>query len=222
MRVLVVEDEARIASFVTKGLRAQGFAVEHAATAAEAFEGVLRAEPDLIVLDLGLPDVDGTQLLTRLRDAGHFMPVLILTARGEVADRVKSLNLGADDYLTKPFAFDELLARIRARLRRRDEARTPTVRVGEVELDLRTRRVSVDGRPVDLTAREFSLLETLLRHPGQVLSRQQLLSGVWGFSFDPGSNLVDVYVGYLRRKLGEGRIETVRGAGYRLVAEGAR
>jgi DNA-binding response OmpR family regulator len=219
LRILIVEDEERIASFLAKGLRAAGYAVDRAATGTEAVELGRSPQVDLIVLDLGLPDVDGSSVLVELRRAGVRTPVIILSGRGDIDDRVAGLDLGADDYLPKPFAFDELLARVRARLRRLGDDPGTTVRAGEVELDLLTRRAVVGDRTVELTGREFALLETMLRHPRQVLSREQLLSRVWGLSFDPGSNLVDVYIGYLRRKLGEGVVETVRGVGYRLNPE---
>jgi two-component system copper resistance phosphate regulon response regulator CusR len=216
MRLLLVEDEDRIAAFVQKGLAAHGYTIERVATGREGVSRALSREFDLLVLDLGLPDMDGHDVLRTWRDRGVGVPVIILTARGEVGDRVEGLELGADDYLTKPFAFDELLARIRARLRRRDPEQAMVLEAGGLTLDLRTRRTRADGREVDLTAREFALLETFLRHAGQVLSRERLLSLVWGMEFDPGSNVVDVYVGHLRRKLGEGSIQTVRGMGYRL------
>ena len=216
MRVLLVEDEDRIASFIRKGLSAAGYTVEHVTTGAEARARTSAFEFDLAILDLGLPDMDGRDVLRSWRDRGLHLPVVILTARGEVKDRVEGLELGADDYLTKPFAFDELLARIRVRLRPQAGAEATTVRFRDVELDLRTRLVTVGGRAVDLAPREFGVLEAFLRNPGHVLSREQLLSRVWGYDFDPQSNLVDVYVGYLRKKLGDGYIETVRGAGYRL------
>jgi DNA-binding response OmpR family regulator len=219
MRLLLVEDEDRIAAFVQKGLTAHGYTVERVATGAEGVSRASSREFDLVILDLGLPDMDGRDVLRTWRDRGLGTPVVILTARTEVRDRVEGLELGADDYLAKPFAFDELLARIRARLRPRPEADATAVRLRDLELNLRTRRVTVGERSVELAPREFSLLETFLRNPGQVLSREQLLSRVWGYDFDPQSNLVDVYVGYLRRKLGDGYIETVRGAGYRLVPE---
>jgi DNA-binding response OmpR family regulator len=212
MKLLVVEDEPQIASFLLKGLRASGYEVELATTGQEGLTKAQHVDIDLVVLDLRLPDLDGTEVLRRLRGGGSDVPVIVLTARGDPADRVEGLDQGADDYLAKPFVFEELLARIRARLRRRDGV----VQVGHLELDLRTRRIRVDEREVDLTAREFAVLETFLRHRGQVLSREWLLSRVWGMEFDPGSNVVDVYIGHLRRKLGEGSIETVRGAGYRL------
>jgi DNA-binding response OmpR family regulator len=219
VRLLLVEDEDRIASFVQKGLVAHGYTVERVATGGEATGRALSREFDLAILDLGLPDMDGLDVLRTWRDRGIALPVLILSARGELGDRVEGLEVGADDYLTKPFAFDELLARVRARLRPQPAADATTVRFRDVELDLRTRRVTVGTRSVELAPREFSLLETFLRNPGQVLSREQLLSRVWGYDFDPQSNLVDVYVGYIRRKVGDGYIETVRGAGYRLIPE---
>jgi len=216
MKLLVVEDEERIASFLVKGLRAQGYAVDRVATGTEALQATASGEFDLVVLDLRLPDVDGLEVLRGLRRGRKRIPVIILTARGEIGERVEGLDLGADDYLTKPFAFDELLARVRARLRGPGEE-AAVLQAGAVQLDLRTRRALVEGREVDLAAREFALLETFLRHPGQVLSREQLLSQVWGVSFDTTTNVVDVYVGYLRKKLGGNQISTVRGMGYRLA-----
>jgi DNA-binding response OmpR family regulator len=216
MKLLVIEDEERVASFIAKGLKAGGHAVLLARTGQQGL--AMAAEPDLdaVVLDLGLPDIDGTEVLRRLRARDDTVPVLVLTARGEVGDRVRGLDLGADDYLIKPFAFDELLARLRARLRVRDRQDPVELRAGAVTLNLRTRRARVADREVDLSAREFALLEAFLRHPGQVLAREQLLSQVWGLAFDPESNVVDVYVRHLRRKLGDGVIATVRGMGYRL------
>lgn len=217
MRILVVEDEARIASFLVRGLRAQGYAVDHVSTGQEALAAARATEVELMILDLGLPDIDGTEVLRRLRGEGFRVPIIVLTARGEVDDRVEGLDLGADDYLTKPFAFDELLARIRARRREIEGGPATTLSVGDITLDIPTRRVQVGERRIDLTAREYALLQVFLRRPGQVLTREQLLSQVWELDWDPGSNVVDVYVGYLRRKLGSGRIETVRGMGYRLI-----
>ncbi|WIV58482.1 response regulator transcription factor [Amycolatopsis nalaikhensis] len=214
--ILVVEDSARIGAFVEKGLRANGFATHWAKTGAAGLTEALTGAHDLVVLDLGLPDLDGADLLKALRAAGRTTPVVILTARDSVLDRVAGLSGGADDYLSKPFAFEELLARIRLRLRGPADAEPAVLRAGDLGLDLRTRRASVGGVECDLTAREFALLETLIRNRGQVLSREQLLGSVWGFDFDPGSNVVDVYVRYLRRKVGAERIETVRGMGYRL------
>ena len=218
MRVLVVEDEDRIAAFLDKGLTAHGYAVNRASTGAEALDEATTDDVDIAILDLSLPDIDGLHVLDRWRDKGMSAPVIVLTARDQPDDRVRGLDLGADDYMPKPFDFDELLARIRARLR---PLRGPSsiLRARNVEFDLLTRRVTTDGTPVELTWRESALLEEFMRHPDQVLSREQLMSRVWNLEFDPGSNVVDVYVGYLRRKLGDSAIETVRGAGYRLLVD---
>ena len=216
-RILIAEDEPGIASFLEKGLNAAGhttMVVEDGLSAASAARD---RDFDLLILDLGLPGMDGNEALAEMRARGERMPVIILTARTGVADTVAGLEGGADDYVTKPFSFEELLARVRVQLRDPGSAEQPELSAGDVVLDLRTRKAYVGGREVELSAREFVLAETLLRHPGQVLSRQQLQSNVWGYDFDPGSNVVDVYVGYLRRKLGKGLIETVRGMGYRLV-----
>ena len=215
-RILIVEDEARIASFVEKGLKANGYVTAVADRGGEGLSMARAGGFDLVILDLGLPDRDGMEVLEQLREHDSRLPVIILTAREGVSDKVRGLDSGADDYVTKPFSFEELLARVRVRLREERAPEATTLQVGEVALDLRTRRVTVGDRTFELTAREFALAETFLRHPGQVLSREQLLSHVWGYDYDPGSNVVDVYVGYLRKKLGEGRIATVRGMGYRL------
>jgi two-component system, OmpR family, copper resistance phosphate regulon response regulator CusR len=220
-RILIVEDEERIASFVEKGLRSNGFTTTVAGDAAAGQSLLRTGEFDLVILDLGLPDKDGLQVLRELRARDSRTPVVILTARDASPDVVSGLEEGADDYVTKPFRFDELLARVRARLRSEHVAEETVLRAGDCSLDLRTRRVLVGERSVELTAREFALAETFFRHPRQVLSREQLLSHVWGYDYDPGSNVVDVYVGYLRRKLGEGRITTVRGFGYRLEPDGS-
>lgn len=217
-RILIVEDEERIASFLEKGLRSSGFSPTVVAEGQTALDFVATGQFDLMVLDIGLPDIDGLTVLKRLRAAQDSIPVIMLTARTSVTDTVAALDGGADDYMPKPFRFDELLARIRLRLR---GERTPEVTVlqhGDITLDLRTRRATAGGRTVELSAREFSLAELFLRNPDQVLSREQLLSQVWGYDFDPGSNIIDVYVGYLRKKLGATAIQTVRGMGYRLVA----
>jgi two-component system, OmpR family, copper resistance phosphate regulon response regulator CusR len=215
-RILIVEDEARIAAFIEKGLKASGFATSVARDAEEALGLVRSASFDLLILDLGLPGQDGLELLRELRQRGNALPIIVLTARDSVPDKVAGLEGGADDYITKPFSFDELLARVRVRLRGERGAEPTVLQVGSASLDLRTRQVIVDGRSVDLSAREFALAEVFFRHAGQVLSREQLLSQVWGYDFDPGSNVVDVYVGYLRRKLGKNQIASVRGMGYRL------
>jgi DNA-binding response OmpR family regulator len=217
-RILIAEDEPRLASFLQKGLRASGFTT-HVAGDGVAASTMARDEKfDLVILDLGLPDLDGSLVLRDLRAAGQRLPVIVLTARDDLSDKVAAFEGGADDYLTKPFRFEELLARVRARLRDERSVEQTVLRAGKIVLDLRTRRATSDGRTVDLTAREFTMLEVLIRHAGQVLSREQLLSHVWGYDYDPGSNVVDVYIGYLRRKLGSDTIETARGMGYRLVA----
>lgn len=219
--VLIIEDEARIAGFISKGLSSAGFTSHVTASGVEGATLAVHGNFDLVILDVGLPDIDGFDVLERIRGQGVTVPVIMLTARSSVADRVAGLEGGADDYMPKPFSFEELLARIRLRLRA-DQA-TATMSSGTqlsyngLTLDFRTRKAQVDGHWVDLSAREFTLAETFLRNPGQVLSREQLLSNVWGFDFDPGSNVVDVYVRYLRGKLGKQRFETVRGMGYRLV-----
>ncbi|MEV5812857.1 response regulator transcription factor [Streptomyces mutabilis] len=218
-RILIVEDEERIASFIEKGLRANGFTTTAVADGDAAYEYVLTGGFDLVVLDIGLPGRDGFTVLRELRESRVTTPVIVLTARDSVRDTVAGLEGGADDWMTKPFRFEELLARVRLRLR--TAARAPEVTVlksGALSLDLRTRRARAGERTVDLTAREFVLLELFLRHPGQVLSREQILSHVWGYDFDPGSNIVDVYVRALRKKLGAQQVETVRGMGYRLPA----
>jgi DNA-binding response OmpR family regulator len=223
VRILLVEDEPRVASFIAKGLEGAGYAVDTAGTGRLALEMARGdAEYHLVLLDVGLPDMDGFQVLKLFRAQDQSTPVVMLTARSDVPSRVKGLDLGADDYLPKPFDFDELLARIRAHMRHVQQPASFSLEAGDVALDLKTRRASRAGVEVELTSREFALLEYFLRHAGQVLSRSQILNGVWGYAFDPGSNVVDVYVGYLRGKLdgdGDGEasvIETVRGGGYRL------
>lgn len=219
-QILIVEDEPRIAAFIAKGLKAAGFATIVEDSGYNAVSLAIGGEADLIVLDVGLPDIDGFEVLSRIRGQGVTTPVIMLTARSSVADTVAGLQSGADDYMPKPFSFEELLARIQLRLRTETGEAAESAMVlshGDLSLDLRTRRASVAGRSVDLTAREFTLAEMFLRNPGHVLSREQLLSGAWGYDFDPGSNVVDVYVRYLRRKLGAEHFETVRGMGYRLV-----
>jgi two-component system, OmpR family, response regulator QseB len=217
-RILIAEDEPRLASFLEKGLRAGGFTTTVVADGTAAAMIANDDDFDLLVLDLGLPGKDGFDVLRELRARGQHLPVIILTARSDVPDKVAGLEGGADDYVTKPFKFEELLARVRARLRSRPASEPSALQVGGVVLDHRRRRVAADGRAVELSAREFTMLETFMAHAGQVLSREQLLSHVWGYDHDPGSNVVDVYVGYLRKKIGGDRIETVRGAGYRFEA----
>jgi DNA-binding response OmpR family regulator len=215
-RILIAEDEPRLASFLEKGLRAQGFATTVVTDGAAASAMAHDDEFDLLVLDLGLPGKPGAEVLRDLRLSGQRMPVLILTARDDLDSTVAGLEGGADDYVTKPFKFEELLARIRARLREQPEPEQTVLEVGDLTLDMRARRAVVEGTTIELSAREYTMLEVLMRHAGQVLSREQLLSHVWGYDHDPGSNVVDVYVGYLRKKLGPGVIETARGMGYRL------
>lgn len=221
-RILLAEDEPRIASFITRGLQAHEFTVSATADGQEALNWALFGEYDLLVLDIGLVGIDGFEVLRRLRGGGSDLPVIVLTARDSVADTVAGLEGGADDYMGKPFSLDELLARIRLRLRQRSQAveqgTMTTLTAGDVTLDIRTRTASRDGRGVELSAREFSLLEMFVSNAAQVLSREQILSGVWGYDYDPGSNVVEVYVRNLRRKLGDDVIETVRGMGYRLRA----
>ncbi|MFC5747135.1 response regulator transcription factor [Actinomadura rugatobispora] len=218
-RILIVEDENRIATFIEKGLRANGFSTTVAEDGDMALSQAFGRGFDLILLDIGLPGRDGFTVLRALREAQVATPVIVLTARDSVQDTVAGLEGGADDWMTKPFRFEELLARVRLRLRGASRAPETTLLrsgSGDLTLDLRTRRARAGDRTVDLTAREFVLLELFLRHPGQVLSREQILSHVWGYDFDPGSNIVDVYVRALRKKLGDGCVETVRGMGYRL------
>lgn len=214
--ILVAEDEERIASFLEKGLRAAGFHTVLAADGRTALDRARREQPDLVLLDVGLPELDGFQVLRELRITDATTPVIMLTARTSGADTVAGLTGGADDYVPKPFKFDELLARIRLRLRR-SEGGGSTLSAAGVTLDLHRRQASVGDRRVELSSREFALAEELMRHPDEVLSREHLLAKVWGLGFDPGSNVVDVYVRYLRGKIGADRIETVRGLGYRFV-----
>jgi len=224
MRVLVVEDERKVASFIRQGLQEEGYAVELASDGESALDLILQGPPyDLVVLDVMLPRRDGFGVVRAMRERGVATPVLLLTARDSVSDRVAGLDLGADDYLTKPFAFDELLARVRALLRRGQGQRAPVLRVGTLSLDPATRRVTRGDRRLELTAREYALLECFMRSAGRVLTRPQLAERVWGLDFDAESNVIDVYVGYLRRKIdapGEPRLlHTVRGAGYTLKEE---
>jgi len=224
MRILVVEDDRKVASFIRKGLEEEGHAVEVAGDGAAAIERATDGAPwDLVILDVMLPKGDGFGVLKTLRQEGLRMPVLMLTARDAVGDKVAGLDLGADDYLSKPFAFEEFLARVRALLRRGGGGPAPVLRLADLTVDPATREVRRGGRKVELTAREHMLLEYFLRNAGRVLSRPMLAQHVWGLDFDPESNVVDVYVGYLRRRIegpGERRLlHTVRGVGYVLKDE---
>jgi len=214
-RILIVEDESRISAFVSRGLESAGYATVIVEDGAEALERALEGDIDLVLLDVGLPTMDGFEVLAHLRGQGSSVPVIMLTARSSTLDTVTGLDAGANDYVPKPFKFDELLARIRSRLRENVATGGIAIVHQDVVLDPLTRRATVGGKELDLSAREFALAEQFVRNPGQVLSREQLLSRVWGLDFDPGSNVVDVYVRYLRAKLGADRITTVRGAGYR-------
>lgn len=219
-RILIAEDEERIVSFLEKGLQANGYTTIAVGTGTDAIALARDESFDMLILDLGLPGVDGHEVLRQVRGRGERLPIIVLTARSALSDTVGVLDNGADDHVAKPFRFEELLARVRLRLRNEvsseDGGVATTLAVGELTLDLRTRRVSVSGTDTELTAREFALLETFMRNPERVLSRMELLSSAWGYDFDPNSNVVDVYVRYLRNKVGTDSIETVRGAGYRL------
>lgn len=221
MRILVIEDEATLARFVEQALRAEGHSVTvcHDGESGEA--AALTGDYALVLLDLMLPGKTGLAVLDSIRARSPDLPVIVLTARAAVEQKVQGLDRGANDYVTKPFSFEELLARVRAQLRAPGQREAAVLEAGGIRMDLRTRRVQRDGHHVMLTAREFYLLEYLMRHPDQVLSREQILNAVWGFDFDPGTKVLEVYVGYLRRKLSDGGeanpIETVRGAGYRLL-----
>lgn len=218
--ILIIEDETQITSFLEKGLKANGFTTTVATESEEAIAIAIDSQIDLVLLDLSLPGEDGLSLLQQLRGQGFAAPIIIVTARDDIQDKVTGFEWGADDYVTKPFRFQELLARIRARLRvslhRHNAPNDQILQVQNLTLDLRTRRLTVNNEFVELSTREFILLETFMRHPNQVMSREQLMDQVWGYNYVPGSNVVDVYVGYLRKKLGNERIQTVRGMGYRL------
>ncbi len=218
MRVLVVDDEPAVRAALERALRLEGYDVELAADGAEALHRLSLAAPDVVVLDVLMPVVDGLDVCRRLRETGDRTPVLMLTARDSVEDRVEGLDAGADDYLVKPFALEELHARLRALLRRAgDNGETSTLRFADLSMDTRTREVVRGDRSLELTRTEFNLLELFLRNPRQVLTRSLIFDRVWGYDFGPTSNALEVYVGYLRRKLGEPRlIHTVRGIGYAL------
>jgi two-component system OmpR family response regulator len=223
MRVLVVEDSVRMADVLRRGLVEEGYAVDVVATGADAVWLASEAPFDAIVLDVVLPDFDGFEVCRRLRRADRWPPLLMLTARDDVSDRVRGLDAGADDYLTKPFAFEELLARVRSLVRRGPRDRSPTLQIGDLELDPAAHAVRRAGEPVPLTPKEFALLQYLMTHPDEALTRSSLLEHVWDFAFDGDPNVVDVYIGYLRAKIdrpfGRRSIETVRGVGYRLRSE---
>lgn len=219
VQVLLVEDDDRIGSLLERALADQGSQVLRARDGPDGLALALDPEVEFVILDLSLPGLDGQDLLVSLRRTRRSLPVLVLTARDEIGQKVQALDSGADDYLTKPFALDEFLARIRALTRRADQSSARQIEIAGVSLDLLGRQVSMDGHTIDLSAREYSLLEYLMRHAGQVVTRAQILAAVWEYDFDPQSNVVDVYVRYLRRKLDRpdksSLIESVRGVGYR-------
>jgi DNA-binding response OmpR family regulator len=222
VRILLVEDERGIADFVERALRGQGHDVEIATDGPHGERGALEGDPDLVILDVMLPGRSGIEVLRNIRRAKPVLPVIMLTARAEVADKVKGLDAGATDYISKPFSVEELLARVRAHLRAPAQVAETRLAAAGIEMDLLRRTVTRDAEPVHLSAKEFDLLAYFLEHPGSALSREQILNGVWDYDHDPGTNVVDVYVGYLRRKLGRpdrpAPIETVRSVGYRLRA----
>jgi two-component system OmpR family response regulator len=221
MHILVIEDEAAIANFLEHGLSAEGYSVTCVGDGESGRRRALDEEVDLVILDRMLPGLEGLQVLDAIRRVKPGLPVIVLTARGEIDERVEGLDRGATDYLTKPFAFDELAARVRAHLRQPEQSEATSLEVADVRLDLLSREVERDGTPIHLSAKEFDLLAYLMRHPGQVLSREQILAAVWGYQHDPETNVVQVYVGYLRRRLARSGspapIETVRSVGYRLT-----
>lgn len=223
MRLLVVEDESKVASFIKKGLGEEGYAVDLAADGEAGLAMALERVHDLIILDIRLPKMDGLQVLRMLRQDKVTTPVLLLTVRATIEDKVLGLDAGADDYLTKPFAFQELVARVRALLRRRAEAEPAVLQVGDLSLDPARRTVVRGGVKIDLTAREFALLDYFMRNPGRVLTRTMIAEHVWDYSFDTSTNVIDVYVNYLRKKIDAERepklLHTVRGVGYMLQAE---
>lgn len=219
--ILVAEDSSRIASFIVKGLTANGFDVSHVSDGSKVIPELTSRDYSLLILDLGLPNREGLSILEELRGTGNEIPVIVLTARDSVETTIASFQGGADDFMSKPFSFEELLARVKARIKLKQSTSNPekessTLVRGNISLDLLTRKVQVGTEEHDLTAREFVMLEIFLRNSGQVISREQLLDRVWGFDHDPGSNVVDVYIRYLRKKLGADAIQTVRGSGYRL------
>jgi heavy metal response regulator len=222
VRILVVEDERKVASFIKKGLEEEGYAVDVAADGEEGLVMALTRVHDLIILDVRLPKIDGLRVLQALRHDSVTAPVLLLTVRATIEDKVLGLDAGADDYLTKPFAFQELVARVRALLRRRMEAEPTVLRIGDLTLDPARRTVTRGGEKIDLTPREFALLDYFMRNPGRVLTRTMIAEHVWDYSFDTSTNVIDVYVNYLRKKVDAGRepklLHTMRGVGYVLKA----
>ena len=222
MRILVVEDEPAISDFIERGLRAEGYAVNCVRDGEEAELAALNGDYALVLLDVLLPKRSGLAVLKAIRKQRADLPVILLTARGEVEHKVEGLDMGADDYVVKPFSFEELTARVRAQLRQPGQRVATELQVGDIKLDFRARRVERAGTEIRLTAREFELLAYLMRHPNQVLSRGQILNAVWDYDHEPGTNVIDVYIGYLRRKLGaygSVPIETLRSVGYRLVSQ---
>jgi heavy metal response regulator len=223
MRLLVVEDEKKVASFIKQGLEEEGYAVDVASDGEKGLEMALDGVHDLIILDISLPRIDGLRVLKKLRQQRVSIPVLLLTVRATIEDKVLGLDAGADDYLTKPFAFQELVARVRALMRRRTETEPALLRVADLVLDPARRIVSRGGEKIELTAKEFALLEYFMRNPGRVLTRTQMIEHVWNYDFDTMTNIIDVYVNYLRKKVDSDRepklIHTVRGVGYVLKAE---
>ena len=218
MRLLVVEDEKKVAEFIRRGLDEEGYTVDVAGDGEEGLNLALSRGHDLVILDINLPKIEGLEVLRRLRQSGFSAPVLLLTVRATIEDKVLGLDTGADDYLAKPFAFDELIARVRALLRRRKETKPLTLQVADLTLDPATRTVRRGGENIELTAKEFSLLNHLMRNEGRVLSRTGIAENVWGYYFDTSTNVIDVYINYLRNKIDAGRepklIHTVRGVGY--------
>jgi len=219
MRILVVEDETRLAEGLRRGLEAEGFAVDVAATGTDGLWMAREQEYSAILLDIMLPGISGYRICETLRAEKNWTPILMLTAKDGEWDQVEALDTGADDYLTKPFSFAILLARVRALLRRGAGERPSILEAGAVSLDPATKRVTLGGEPIELTAREFAVLEFLMRRAGDVVSKREVLEGVWDFDFDGDPNIVEVYIGHLRTKLGRDAIETLRGSGYRLVTK---
>jgi DNA-binding response OmpR family regulator len=219
-RILIAEDQERIAAFVEKGLRAAGYTATVATDGQVALDLARSESFDLVILDLGMPGRDGFEIFREVKERDRSTPVIILTGRDNGSDAVAALNSGADDYMSKPFRFEELLARVRTKLQAERTTDTGLLRVGDCVLDLRTRSLFLEGRSVDLTPREFALAEVFFRHPGQLLTREQLLSHAWNLDLDPTSNVVDEYVRYLDEKIGEGHLTTVPGVGYRLESPG--